>query len=34
MERHYKRSGLDKKPSLADLDWRFNPQLLRTDCFE
>ena len=34
MERRYKRSGLDEKASLADLDWRFNPKLPRAACFE
>ena len=33
-ERRYKRSGLDEKASLADLDWRFNPKLPRAACFE
>jgi DNA replication protein DnaC len=34
MDRRYKRSGLDEKASLADLDWRFNPKLPRAACFE
>ena len=29
MDRRYKRSRLDEKVSLADLDWRFNPKLPR-----
>ena len=34
MERQYKRSGLDEKASLADLDWRLNPKIPRAACFE
>ncbi|GAB4405380.1 MAG: IS21-like element helper ATPase IstB [Rhodoferax sp.] len=34
IERRYKRSGLDERASLADLDWRFNPKLARAACFE
>ena len=34
MDRRFKRSGLDEKASLADLDWRFNPKLPRSACFE
>jgi DNA replication protein DnaC len=34
IERRYKRSGLDERASLADLDWRFNPKLPRAACFE
>lgn len=34
MERRYKRSCLEEKATLADLDWRFNPKLPRTACFE
>ena len=34
MDRRYKRSGLDEKCTLADLDWRFNPKLPRSACFE
>ena len=34
MDRRYKRSWLDEKASLADLDWRFNPKLPRSVCFE
>ena len=33
-ERRYKRSGLDEKVSLTDFDWRFNPKLPRSACFE
>jgi DNA replication protein DnaC len=33
-QRRYKRSGLDEKVTLADFDWRFNPKLPRTACFE
>jgi DNA replication protein DnaC len=33
-ERRFKKSGLDERPSLADLDWRFNPKLPRQACFE
>ena len=34
LDRHYKRSGLDEKLTLADFDWRFNPKLPRSACFE
>jgi len=34
MDRRYKRSGLDERATLADLDWRFNPKLPRAACFE
>ena len=34
MQRRYKRSGLDEKLTLADFDWRFNPKLPRSACFE
>ena len=34
LERRYKRSGLDEKVTLADFDWRFNPKLPRSACFE
>jgi len=34
MERRYKRSGLDERVTLADFDWRFNPKLPRSACFE
>ena len=34
LDRRYKRSGLDEKASLADLDWRFNPKIPRAACFE
>jgi DNA replication protein DnaC len=33
-ERRFKRSGLDERPTLADFDWRFNPKLPRSACFE
>ena len=33
-ERRFKRSGLDERTSLADFDWRFNPKLPRSACFE
>jgi DNA replication protein DnaC len=33
-ERRFKLSGLDERPSLADFDWRFNPKLPRSACFE
>ena len=33
-ERRFKRSGLDEKVSLPDFDWRFNPKLPRSACFE
>ena len=34
LERRYKQSGLDERPSLVDFDWRFNPKLPRQACFE
>jgi DNA replication protein DnaC len=34
MERRYKRSGMDEKVTFADFDWRFNPKLPRSACFE
>jgi len=34
MQRRFKRSGLDDKPTLVDFDWRFNPKLPRAACFE
>ena len=34
MQRRYKRSGLDERLTLAEMDWRFNPKLPRTACFE
>ena len=34
LDRRYKRSGLDEKASLVDLDWRFNPKIPRAACFE
>ena len=34
MDRRFKRSDLDEKAALADMDWRFNPKLPRTSCFE
>lgn len=33
-ERRFKRSGLTERLSLADFDWRFNPKLPRSACFE
>jgi len=27
-------SGLDERPPLTDFDWRFNPKLPRSACFE
>ena len=33
-ERRFKRSGLDERLSLVDFDWRFNPKLPRSACFE
>lgn len=34
MQRRYKKSGLDEKLTLVDFDWRFNPKLPRSACFE
>jgi DNA replication protein DnaC len=34
MARRFKRSGLTERLSLADFDWRFNPKLPRSACFE
>ncbi len=34
MARRFKRSGLSERLSLADFDWRFNPKLPRSACFE
>lgn len=34
MERRFKRSGLSERLTLADFDWRFNPKLPRSACFE
>ena len=34
MERRFKRSGLAERLTLVDLDWRFNPKLPRSACFE
>lgn len=34
IERRYKRSGLGERLTLVDMDWRFNPKLPRTACFE
>lgn len=34
MQRRFKLSGLDERPTLADFDWRFNPKLPRAACFE
>jgi len=33
-ERRFKHSQLDERLSLADFDWRFNPKLPRSACFE
>ena len=33
-ERRFKQSKLDERVTLADFDWRFNPKLPRTACFE
>jgi DNA replication protein DnaC len=33
-ERRFKRSTLDEKVTLSDLDWRFKPKLPRSACFE
>lgn len=34
IERRYRLSGLDEKPSFADFDWQFNPKLPRAACFD
>ena len=34
MERRFKRSGLAERLTLVDFDWRFNPKLPRSACFE
>ena len=34
MARRFKLCGLDERPTLADFDWRFNPKLPRSACFE
>ncbi|MGP1684381.1 MAG: ATP-binding protein, partial [Giesbergeria sp.] len=34
MARRFKLSGLDERPTLADIDWRFNPKLPRGACFD
>jgi DNA replication protein DnaC len=34
MERRFKRSGLSERLTLVDFDWRFNPKLPRSACFE
>jgi len=34
MERRFKRSGLSERLTLVDLDWRLNPKLPRSACFE
>lgn len=34
MERLFRLSGLDERLTLADFDWRFNPKLPRSACFE
>jgi DNA replication protein DnaC len=33
-ERRFKRCGLDERLTLVDFDWRFNPKLPRSACFE
>lgn len=34
MERRFKQSGLEERPTLHDFDWRFNPKIPRQACFE
>jgi len=34
MQRRFKLSGLGERLTLADFDWRFNPKLPRSACFE
>jgi len=34
IERRYRLSALDEKPSFNDFDWSFNPKLPRAACFE
>jgi DNA replication protein DnaC len=34
MDKRFKHSRLDERPTLADFDWRFNPKLPRQACFE
>lgn len=34
IERRFKKSALDERLSLNDMDWRFNPKLPRQACFE
>lgn len=34
IDRRFKHSRLDERPTLADFDWRFNPKLPRQACFE
>ena len=34
MDRRYQQSGLNERTTLADFDWRFNPQRPRAACFE
>ena len=34
MERRFKRSSLSERLTLVDFDWRFNPKLPRSACFE
>jgi len=34
IERRFKRCGLDERPTLVDFDWRFNPKVPRSACFE
>ncbi|MGI9133912.1 MAG: IS21-like element helper ATPase IstB [Rhodoferax sp.] len=34
IERRFKKSALDERLGLGDMDWRFNPKLPRQACFE
>lgn len=34
LARRFKRSGLSERLTLGDFDWRFNPKLPRSACFE
>ena len=34
LDRRYQQSGLDERATLTDFDWRFNPKLPRSACFE
>lgn len=34
IERRFKRCGLDERLTMVDFDWRFNPKLPRSACFE